>query len=377
MAELEPMDTNGVKEAVQRLEKWEKKNPTPKRGGVSLPLITLKTVGNKLSGAKGTGPDQQSSELPVTHPEPGMNTRSGTRSRTNNSTQENLPAAGTTTTTYNFTQENLPGGARFNPSGHASRKGSSSRDYDKDKYSTGHTPGAKSNSSLTPVNVDDNFIHTSHHSSNSDTSRLAVHKTSKDKSRRSLSAPYWRHIEGKGRKGGNLIEKYEEKVLTESTEEIPVENIKDYIELLQDILQLKDQKMTKYCSSVIENLADKCTEHGLIETVKGTVEGSTSMYAMFYAIKCPDNSVTIKYVIHRLVLTMTKKIPGLDMNNPRAIQEWWNKDEVKSEIEAMSDYQRGKTMEQMERLGVNADVLAADNDTPNQGMLNSSMCLLM
>jgi len=179
---------------------------------------------------------------------------------------------------------------------------------------------------------------------------------------------------------GNLVDKWEEKFLTDSTEGIPVENVKDYISDVGDTLMLKDKEMIKMVSQKIKNLTDHCTEHGLFDRVKGTIEGNTSMYGIVFAFKDSDGTITIKYAVHKLVLIMQKRYLEAEVNHSGTTETLYKTEEVQSKIGEKTEYQREQACEQMKRLGVTiSDELkanfAADDERDLKG--KSSFCALM
>ena len=147
---------------------------------------------------------------------------------------------------------------------------------------------------------------------------------------------------------GNLVNNWKEKVLSDATKGIPMENLPDYIDYLGDALTITDQSLVEKIADTIKELANDCTHKGLTSSISSKT-GDGHMFAMFHCVKEEDGSVSIAYALHNIELEMQKKT--LVTENPQGTVCSMSV-EVESPIKDMENYQRNKALDMLKRLGV-------------------------
>ena len=149
---------------------------------------------------------------------------------------------------------------------------------------------------------------------------------------------------------GNLVNNWKERVLSDVTKGIPLENLPDYIDYLGDTLAIKDRNMVAKFADTIKELANECTNKGLSSTITGKT-GETFMYALFHCVKEGDGSVSITYAVHNIALEMQKKT--LVSEHPYGSLS--TEVEVEPPIKDMENYQKNKASDMLRKLGVDLD----------------------
>merc|ERR1719369_772693 len=122
------------------------------------------------------------------------------------------------------------------------------------------------------------------------------HKTKSGKKRATTPPrPVDRDAEERKQRG-NLVNNWKEKVLSDATKGIPMENLPDYIDYLGEALTITDQSLVGKIAETIKELASNCTHKGLTRTISSKT-GDGHVFTMFHCVKEEDGSVSIAYAL--------------------------------------------------------------------------------
>ena len=167
-------------------------------------------------------------------------------------------------------------------------------------------------------------------------------------------------------KRGNLVNNWKENTMSDTTKGIPMENLAEYIEYLQDMLKIKDKQLVDKLTKEVKKLATECTDKGASMTVKGK-NGDMSMMAGFHIVREQDNSVSISYSVHNIAIEMQDK--RMVTENTRGDLQYTNQ-AVESQIANMEKYQQDKVFTSLRKMGLQIENFAGQRLCNNQNILS-------